>query len=290
MSKAKILIQLDSDPQPSVFDSVVAIDSGVDQLFRHGGVELNQVQGLVHGAMFTRGPQDLKSSAVFVGGSNVQQGEEMLRAVTGSFFGPVRVSVMMDSNGSNTTAAAAVVAAGRHLDLNATTALVLGSTGPVGQRVVRLLASAGSTVKAASRSLDRSQSVVQAVSEAREGAKLEAVEIRDEAALATALDGIDLVVAAGAAGVELLSDDQRRNSEVKVAIDLNAVPPVGIGAVDVMDSAAEKNGQIVYGAIGVGGTKMKIHKAALHRLFESNEAVLDADEIYAIGLELESST
>ena len=33
--KPKILVQLDSDPQPSVFDGVVAIDAGAEHLLRH---------------------------------------------------------------------------------------------------------------------------------------------------------------------------------------------------------------------------------------------------------------
>ena len=49
-------------------------------------------------------------------------------------------SIMLDASGANTTSAAAVVAAGRHLDLSNSTALVLAATGPVGQRVTRLLA------------------------------------------------------------------------------------------------------------------------------------------------------
>ena len=155
MANKKILVQLDSDPQPSVFDAVVAVDSGVDHLFQHSSVTPEQVQGLVHGAMFTRGTADLYNTAVFIGGSDVTGGEALLKAATDSFFGPVRVSVLMDASGANTTAAAAVLAAGRHLDLAETNALVLAATGPVGQRVVRLLAAAGATVKAASRSLER---------------------------------------------------------------------------------------------------------------------------------------
>ena len=38
MSKPHILIQLDTDSQPSVFDGVVAVDSGVAHLFRHSGI------------------------------------------------------------------------------------------------------------------------------------------------------------------------------------------------------------------------------------------------------------
>src|SRR5579862_7251461 len=71
MDKRKILIQLDTDAQPSVFDRVVAIDAGADEVFSYGGVRPEQVQGLVHGAIFTRGPKDLKRTALFIGGSDV---------------------------------------------------------------------------------------------------------------------------------------------------------------------------------------------------------------------------
>ncbi|HEX3726702.1 MAG TPA: methylene-tetrahydromethanopterin dehydrogenase N-terminal domain-containing protein, partial [Pirellulales bacterium] len=71
MSKCKILIQLDSDEQASVFDAVVAVDAGVDHLFRHGQVRPEAVPALVHGALFTRGPADLRRMALFVGGSDV---------------------------------------------------------------------------------------------------------------------------------------------------------------------------------------------------------------------------
>src|SRR5689334_9103764 len=109
--KPTILIQLDTDPQPSVFDGVVAVDAGVQHLFRHGGVSLGAVRDLVYGALFTRGPADLKQTAIFVGGSDVRAGEAVLKAVTDAFFGPFRVSVLLDANGCNTTAAAAVLAA-----------------------------------------------------------------------------------------------------------------------------------------------------------------------------------
>src|SRR4051794_31785411 len=74
-SMTKILLQLDPDPQPSVFDAVVAVDSGVSHLFRHAGVTPEAVRDLVHGALFTRGPDDLKNTAIFVGGSDVRAGE-----------------------------------------------------------------------------------------------------------------------------------------------------------------------------------------------------------------------
>ena len=94
------------------------------------------------------------------------------------------------------------------------------------------------------------------------------------------------MIAAGAAGVELLPADLRRSlSSLKVAIDVNAVPPAGIGGIEVFDKGNERDGVVCYGAIGVGGLKMKIHKAALRKLFESNDKVLDWAEIYSIGEE-----
>src|SRR5262249_32808288 len=108
MPPAKILLCLDTDPQPSVFDTVVAIDAGADQLLRHGSVTPESVRDLVYGAMFTRGPAELTNTAIFIGGSDLAAGETVLAKTRECFFGPMRVSVMLDSNGANTTAAAAV--------------------------------------------------------------------------------------------------------------------------------------------------------------------------------------
>lgn len=287
MSKPLILVQLDTDSQPSVFDGVVAVDAGVQHLFRHSGITAENVRDRVHGAIFTRGVDDLHNTALFIGGSDVAAGEAVLKAVKKSFFGPMRVSVMLDSNGANTTAAAAVLAARKHLDLAATTALVLGATGPVGRRAVRLLAREGATVRVASRDALRAEQVCQEIRAAVPAAKLSAHAAADPAQAAAALAGCGLVIAAGAAGVELLTAEALRHaSGVKVAIDLNAVPPAGIGGIEAFDKAVERGGVTCYGPLGVGGTKMKIHKAGLRRLFERHDAVLDAEELYAIGKDL----
>ena len=113
----KLLLQLDTSPLPSVFDRVVAHDGGADDVMSYGGVTPETVRDLVHGAIFTRGPKDLHHTAIFVGGTDMAAGERLFAAVRKAFFGPMRVSVMLDSNGSNTTAVAAVAkvvqAAGR---------------------------------------------------------------------------------------------------------------------------------------------------------------------------------
>ncbi len=280
----RILIQLDTDQHPSTFDRVVAVDAGVDQLFSYGGITPDAVEPLVHGGMFTRKPSDLKSTAVFVGGSRVTEGEAIFAKVRKTFFGPVRLSVMMDSNGSNTTASATVVAIGRHLDLTRTTALVLGGTGPVGLRAAQILCSQGATVRLASRSLEKAQAARTQIAGLVDSSRLTAHGVASAADFQQVAQGIQVVIGAGAASVQLVAKaDWKRIAGLKLLVDLNAVPPAGIEGVDPLDKGVEKDGVICYGAIGVGGTKMKIHAAAIRKLFESNDQVLDTMAIYELG-------
>ncbi|WP_166820204.1 NAD(P)-dependent methylenetetrahydromethanopterin dehydrogenase [Thalassoroseus pseudoceratinae] len=285
-----ILIQLDTDTRPCSFDRVVAVDAGVDEMFCYGGVDPESVPGLVRGGMFTRGIDDLKNTAVFVGGSSVSAGEAVFEEVQKTYFGPVRMSVMMDSNGSNTTAAAAVLSARKHLDLSQCEALVLGGTGPVGMRVVQLLAMEGASVRIGSRSQERADEVSQTVEKTLGNAKVSGRGLRSDDDLNKALDGCQLLICAGAAGVQLVSQSQIESAAaLQVAIDLNAVPPLGIEGIDVTDKAksvSKPNGSgdvLLYGAIGVGGLKMKIHKAAIRKLFTANNHVLDTEAIYRVG-------
>jgi hypothetical protein len=281
----KILIQLDTDPNPSVFDRVVAVDADVDQLFSYGSVTAETVEPLVHGAIFTRGVKELANTAIFIGGSNVVAGEALLKKVRSTFFGPMTVSVMMDSNGSNTTAAAAVLSARQHLSLAGIQAAVLAGTGPVGLRAAQLLAAAGTNVRVGSRTLEKATRACDEIRpSAAAGCQVVPCATSSSDELTAACDGAELIIAAGAAGAELLPLELRKSlTSLKVAIDVNAVPPVGIAGVEPFDKATERDGVICYGAIGVGGLKMKIHKAALRRLFMSNDQVLETASIYAIG-------
>jgi hypothetical protein len=265
--RATILIQIDVDPQPSVFDGVVAVDAGVHHLFRHGGVTPECVQDVVHGALFTRGPSDLHRTAIFVGGSDVAKAEAVLEKVKTTFFGPFRVSVLFDANGSNTTAAAAVLAA----------------TGPVGQRVARLLGRQGATVAVGSRKLDRAGGLAESLREAT-GATYEPLSNADPDSTRAALEGASLVVSAGAGGVQLLPASTWRGLKgLRAIVDLNAIPPLGVDGVEAGDKGVERDGVKAWGALGVGGLKMKIHKRAVQALFEANDRVLDAEEVLEIG-------
>lgn len=169
---------MDSDRIASSFDAITAYDAGVDQMLHYPGVVLEEVRGLVYGAMFTRGGDDLKNSAVFIGGSSVAQGESMLEEAKAAFFGPVRVSLMLDANGCNTTAAAAVAKIRSTGDVTNKKIAVLAGTGPVGLRVAGLLGRDGAQVMLSSRSLARSEAACVSIQE-RFGVKVTPAEAAD---------------------------------------------------------------------------------------------------------------
>ncbi len=290
MSKSKILIQLDPDPQPSVFDSIVAIDAGVDHLISHGNITPDNTTGLVHGAMFTRGPEDLRHTALFFGGSNVEATEKIVEQASSCFFGPMRVSYLSDPNGSNTTAAAAVICAEKHLALAGQTITILAGTGPVGLRIAQIIATtvggeSSTSIRVCSRQLGKAKKACEYLESICESSDLFLpVETDSPESAMDSVKGSGVVFAAGAAGVQLLPKLWTSfRPAPAVMIDLNAVPPSGIAGVGVTDKAVQKQQTICYGAIGVGGLKMKIHKRCIASLFESNDRALDTLEVYEIG-------
>jgi hypothetical protein len=283
----KLLLQLDSSRLPSVFDQVVAYDAGADAVLSYGGVTEGDVRDLIHGCIFTRGPKDLHNTAVWIGGNNMSAGEQLLAMAQDALFAPLSVSIMLDSNGSNTTAVAAVVKIERTVgDLEGKKVLILAGTGPVGQRAAGLLAKDGARVTITSRKPEQGEKARQFIS-ARFNVQVDAVALNDPSNLPDLLDGMDVLLNSGPAGVQMVPKAAWNGvRSLKIAVDLNAVPPLGIEGIDVNDAGAKKNGVVVFGAFGVGNFKTKLHKACVTRLFERNDLVLDAETIADIAREL----
>ncbi|BBU60531.1 MtdA bifunctional protein [Methylosinus sp. C49] len=277
----KLLFLLDTDAVPSVFDTVVAYDGGADHVIGYANVTPANVGALVDGAIYTRGPKEKQFTALFVGGGDMVAGETLFKAVRKRFFSNFRVSVMLDSNGSNTTAAAGVALLAKAKPLAGKKATVLAGTGPVGLRAAAFLHSEGAEVAITSRQKSRADAAAAALQE-RFGFTPTAIEAVDNAARAAAVKGTNIVFAAGAIGVQLLEEkDWQNDPTIELLADVNAQPPLGIGGVEATDKAKERHGKIVIGALGVGGLKLKLHRACIGQLFESSDKVLDAEEIYA---------
>ena len=279
----KLLYQFDTDALPSVFDNVVAHDGGADQVIPYASVTPDNVGGLVEGAIFTRAPKDKKNTAIFVGGGNLLAGEALFQAVRKKFFSNFRVSLMLDSNGANTTAAACVAWLSHGRSLAGMEAVILAGTGPVGQRAAVMLAQEGVRVTITGRQLDRTQAVCDAIAQ-RFGVTVQAAAAPDLASRAAAVRNAHIIVGTGAAGVVLLEEGQWKDlPRLQLVADANASPPAGIAGIDLMDRARDRHGKLAFGAIGFGALKLALHRACVARLFEQNDLCLDAAEIYAIA-------
>ncbi len=282
----KLLFQFDTDSRPASFDTVVAYDGGADQVIGYGGVTPENVTPLVEGAIFTRPPREKKNTAIFIGGSDLLAGQALLEAVRSVFFAGFRVSVMLDSNGSNTTAAAGVAKIATSTSVAGKKAVVLAGTGPVGQRAAALLAREGAEVLLTSRELERAEKACAAMKD-RFGVEIEPVEARDDDARGRVIRSARIVFATGAAGVRLLEERHWKDLEnLEVLADANATPPLGIEGVEMMDRGERRHGKICWGAIGFGALKLAVHKACIARLFQRNDQIFDAEEIYAIAREM----
>jgi putative intracellular protease/amidase len=282
----KLLFLLDTDPFTSVFDTVVAYDGGADRVAGYAGVTPDNVGPLVDGTIFTRGGKDKQNTAIFVGGGDMGKGEALFAAVQKKFFGPFRVSAMLDSNGSNTTAAAGVALLAKAEKLKGKKAVVLAGTGPVGMRAAAFFGQEGADVTITSRQQARADKAAKAI-EQRFGVKVAPVQAVDDAARAKAVKDADIVFAAGAIGVQLLkAADWQDNPKIELLADVNAQPPLGIEGVEATDKAKDRAGKLAFGALGIGGLKLKLHRGCIGKLFESSDGVLDAEQIYALAKEM----
>ena len=286
----KVLLQLDTGEHPSPFDAIVAVDADVDVLLSHSGVKPEDVRGLVQDAFFTRGVGDLKSTAVWVGGKHVATGEKVFKEVQKAFFGPFRVSVMLDSNGCNTTAATTIARIAKERDLSGCRAAVLG-LGAVGLRSAVLLQQEGAEVVLAALPSDlfdddRPYHRPHGLDVAQERG-LDAREPASRDELEALLDDVQIVLSAGPSGVPVLRRDfWTQHPTIELLADYNAADPLGVEGTKANDDLADYDGKLVLGALAIGGPKMKVHKTCIRRMFESNDQVFDTDTVYEVAKEL----
>jgi hypothetical protein len=121
----------------------------------------------------------------------------------------------------------------------------------------------------------------------RFGVDITPLEAFDNKARADAIENANIVLATGAAGIELLTPEQwQNNNTLEMIADANATPPLGIGGSDMMDKGNLRHGKIIWGAIGFGVLKLALHRACIAKLFEDNNQVLDAENIFALAKEM----
>ncbi|HVP21081.1 MAG TPA: methylene-tetrahydromethanopterin dehydrogenase N-terminal domain-containing protein [Anaerolineaceae bacterium] len=300
----KLLIQLDSDKFASTFDCIVAHDAGADEILSYAGVTAEDVRSLVLSAVFTRGIPDLRTLAVWIGGSDVETGEQILAEAKRTFFGPFKISLMLDSNGCNTTASTAIAKLARQDSLQGKAAVVVGP-GPVGLRAATLLAGEGCNVQLCSipqdllgkrynpelaqRTLNSAKNAAEAFAKSdKTGAgSLKVDDLVNAGELEESINKAEIAIAAGPAGLQLFPHSLWAvKPGLKWLLDFNLTEPLGIEGIKPSDDFAEHEGKFVLGALAIGNPKMKVHKACVARLFDRNDLVLDTEGVYKIAKEL----
>jgi methylenetetrahydrofolate/methylenetetrahydromethanopterin dehydrogenase (NADP+) len=300
----KILIQLDSDKFASTFDFIVAHDAGADVVQSFSQVTPSDVRSLVLSAFFTRGISDLKTLAVWIGGSDVDMGDRLFAEARKTFFGPFKVSLMIDSNGCNTTASTAISLLARQTSLQQKSALVIGP-GPVGLRAAVLLAGEGCKVQLSSipkrllgdrfipelaqRTLEiahRAAELFHGSPYAAYGGSLQAIDA-ESSDLEKLMNQKEIVIAAGPAGIPILPRASwTTKPQLKWLLDFNLTEPLGIEGIKPADDFTEYDGKHALGALALGNLKMKVHKACIAKLFERNDLALDVEGVYNIAKQL----
>ncbi|HEY9068112.1 MAG TPA: NAD(P)-dependent methylenetetrahydromethanopterin dehydrogenase [Burkholderiaceae bacterium] len=284
MERPHILHLFTPGPQASPFDVNMAADAGYQIITPYTGVALDGVTALTQDAIFSRGPKGVARTGIFVGGRDALLAADMLERAQAAMFKPFVVSLMADPSGAYTTAAAMVACVEAALQrqhglpMSGQNVLVLGGTGPVGRIAAVLAAQAGAAVRIASHSgLEAAQKAALATGK-RFGVRLQGVSGAGRDALRSELAQAGVVLACAAAGVQVVSaEDLTAARALKVAADVNAVPPEGIAGVGVMDDAkplAGVAGAVGIGALAIGNVKYQTQHRLLVRMQQAEHAVV----------------
>ncbi|MGN6168688.1 MAG: methylene-tetrahydromethanopterin dehydrogenase N-terminal domain-containing protein [Solirubrobacteraceae bacterium] len=282
----KILVQLDTDQHPSPFDAIAAYDAGVDVVLGFGQITAENLAGIVQGAIFPRGPDGLAKTAFWIGGSKVRDGEAVFEAAQKLFFDPFRPSIMLDSDGSNTTAAASVAVVRGQVALKGGLAAVIG-VGPVGVRTAELLRREGAEVTVLTFPADVMKGGYRRASgiTVAQEAGFEVVEPASSDDLDAAVAGHVAVFAAGPAGTQVLRRSGWTQKGVSVVVDYSAAEPVGVEGVERTDDLKKDDDVLKLGALAVGAPKMKLQKRCVQQMFETKGTVMDLDGVYDVAVQ-----
>jgi methylene-tetrahydromethanopterin dehydrogenase len=281
--------------QMSPFDVNMAADAGWQMVVPYGDVALEGVAAMTQDTIFSRGPKGVARTGIFIGGRDALLAADMLEKSRLAMVPPFVVSVMADPSGAYTTAAAMLACVEAQLlkhhgaGLEGRRVVVLGGLGPVGRVVGVIAARAGAQVALSARAGTAAAVAAAGETGGRFGVTLEGVSGADVAAVRASIADADVVLGCAAAGVQVLSAESLGYAKaLKVAADVNAVPPEGIAGVGVMDEGQPVAGTaaVGIGALAIGNVKYQTQHRLLLRMREaSSPQLLGFHEAYAVARE-----
>ncbi len=283
MEKPFILHMLTTAKNLSPFDVNMALDAGWVSTVPYTNVEASEMTGLIQDVIFSRSPKGLQKTGIFIGGRDAKQAMDMLKAAKHAMLPPFEVAVFADPSGAFTTAASMVAVVEKKLkdkfntSLEDKNVLILGGTGPVGQASAVILAQIGANVRLIGRKPEKTQAIAKLCNEEFGEEKIAittGVDTDKDQYIKTA----DIVLATGAAGIELLSAELIAAApQLKIAADANAVPPAGIAGVDPFANGEpivhSKSNAVGIGALAMGNVKYQAQNRLLKRMIENDQPV-----------------
>ena len=279
MERPWILHMFTPGLQMSPFDVNMAADAGYQVITPYCQVTREGITSLVQDAIFSRGPKGAARTGLFIGGRDVLLADEMLQSARKAMFPPFAVSLCADPSGAYTTAAAMVACTEAALGgegLAGSRVLLLGGTGPVGRVAAVLCARHGARAVLGSRKAASAQEEARATGE-RFGVTLEGAGTGSPQELRTALAEADVVMAVAAPGVQVASEEDLGSARrLRVAVDINAVPPSGLAGVAAKDDGKPLagTGAVALGALAIGNIKYQVQHRLLTRMRESGKPVV----------------
>ena len=281
-SKPLIMHMITTAKNLSPFDVNMAYDAGWDKCVPYISIETNEVEGLVQDAIFSR-PPGINKTGIFVGGRDPHKAIEMLNICKKSLVPPFTLSGFADPSGAFTTAAGMIAKVENALknnfdkDFSGQRVVVFGGTGPVGCIAGVLAASAGAEVVIMGRKKEKCEELAQFCKENY----LDSSAVISGAAneeFDSQISEVDVVLASGAAGIQLVSEGQLKvATNLKVAADVNAVPPSGVAGLDAMQDCKEltasSSGAVGIGALAIGQVKYQAQSKLLKKMATSDKPV-----------------
>ncbi len=288
MGKSYILHMFTPAKNLSPFDVNMALDAGWISAIPYLNVEVDEIEGLVQDAIFSRGPSGVKRTGIFLGGRDMKMAMDMLAIAKKSMLPPFAVAVFADPSGAFTTAAGMVAAVERQLKqvhnttLEGKTILALGGTGPVGSAAALLSAKAGANVYIIGRQKEKAERIA-ALINTEYGSGQTGIKGEADANKGELMKNTDIVFSTAAAGIEMLSAELVASApQLKVAADVNAVPPSGIAGLapdhDGNPIGGSKSGAVGVGALAIGNVKYQTQRRLLEVMLLSEKPVYLAFE------------
>jgi methylene-tetrahydromethanopterin dehydrogenase len=296
MAHPSILHMITPLKHMSPFDVNMALDAGYDAAIPYTSVTVEDVTGLVQDAIFSRGPEGVKRTAIFIGGKRAIEALDMMKRAKAAMVPPFKISVFADPAGSFTTAAAMVACAETALKRQFSTefrgkrVVVFGGTG-----VVAFASAVIATVEGAEATLvgyDGPERVRKLADEAnsRFEVNLRYADGSTEEQKTELVRAAQVIFSAGPAGRRLLTTEQlKQATDLLVATDVNAVPPAGVEGVGVNDDHVPIPGTkaVAIGALAVGNIKYKTEAGLFDQLIKSERPIyLDFRDAYVLAQKL----